>query len=195
MYLGKSVFALFLQQGMTYSPCQSRILSISPVPGWKLVGINTSNLEYDFKDNASTNNSTLRSTISKSSGYNSDENLQGSRRSVSSTSKAGREEIMAFDSSTDDDNGEDSYAASPSPPSFDGRLSPEGSSLGTAGSLDGDISSDGGDDSDFNENASSEEERKPRRRQDKKTIERRCEDIDESDANQQPTVWMGAEDG
>ena len=110
------------------------------------------------------------------------------------TSKAGREEIIAFDSSTDDDDmGDDSYAASPSPPSFDGRLSPEGSSLGTAGSLDGDLSSDGQDDSDYHENQSTDDEGKSRRRSEKKDIDTHCDDIDE--ANQQPTVWMGAEDG
>lgn len=89
--------------------------------------------------------------------------------------------------------GDDSFAVSPSPPSFDGRLSPEGSSLGTAGSLDGDLSSDGRDDSDYHENQSTDDEGKPRRRSVKKELEEHCEDVD--DANQQPTVWMGAEDG
>ena len=189
MFVIRSWIFFFLQQGTTYSPCQARILSISPVPGWKLAGINTTNVEYDFKDPVESNNSTLRS---KSSGYHSDENISNNRRSV--TTKAGREDIMAFDSSTDDeDMGDDSFTVSPSPPSFDGRLSPEGSSLGTAGSLDGDLSSDGRDDSDYHENPSSDDEGKPRHRSEKKGIEGHCGDVDE--ANQQPTVWMGAEDG
>ena len=186
-------FLIFsLQQGTTYSPCQARILSISPVPGWKLAGINTTNVEYEFKDPVESNNSTLRS---KSSGYHSDENMHSNRRSVSSTTKAaGPEEIIAFDSSTEDeDMGDDSFAVSPSPPSFDGRLSPEGSSLGTAGSLDGDLSSDGRDDSDYHENQSTDDEGKSRRRSEKKELEEHCEDVD--DASHQPTVWMGAEDG
>ena len=159
---------------------------MSPVPGWKLAGINTTNVEYDFKDPVESNNSTLRS---KSSGYRSDENLSNSRRGV--TTKSGREEIIAFDSSTDDDDiNDDSFTVSPSPPSFDGRLSPEGSSLGTAGSLDGDLSSDGRDDSDYHENQSTDDEGKSRRTLEKKEL---GGDVDE--ANQQPTVWMGAEDG
>ena len=178
---------------MTNSPCQSRIHCISPVPGLKLVGINTSNLEYNFKGNGGSTNSTLRSNVSKSSAYNSDDNLRGS---VSATPKAAREEIIAFDSSTDEeDMGEDSYTASPSPPSFDGRLSPEGSSLGTSGSLDGDLSSDERDESYLNENASSDDEGKERRRHDKKHLGERCPEVDEKESNEQTGVWMGAEDG
>lgn len=191
-------FLLFssLQQVMTLSICSSRILSISPVPGSKLAGINTSNLEFDFKDTGGSINSTLRSNVSKSSGYNSDDNLRGNRRSVSSVSKVAREEIIAFDSSTDEeDMGEDSFAVSPSPPSFDGRLSPEGSSLGTAGSLDGDLSSEGREESDYNENESTDDEGKGRRRHDKKHIDESCPEVDEGESNQQPTVWMGTEDG
>lgn len=179
----------FVQQGTTYSPCQARILSISPVPGWKLAGINTTNVEYDFKDAVESNNSTLRS---KSSGYHSDENIPHNRRSVSL--KAGREEIIAFDSSTDDEDIHgDSFTNSPSPPSFDGRLSPEGSSLGTAGSLDGDLSSDGRDDSDYHDNPSSDDDAKSRRRSGKKGLQDQCVNIENTD--QQPTVWMGTEDG
>ena len=155
---------------MTNSPCQSRIHCISPVPGLKLVGINTSNLEYNFKGNGGSTNSTLRSNVSKSSAYNSDDNLRGS---VSATPKAAREEIIAFD----------------------GRLSPEGSSLGTAGSLDGDLSSDERDESYLNENASSDDEGKERRRHDKKHLGERCPEVDEKESNEQTGVWMGAEDG
>lgn len=181
-----------LQQGSTYSPCQARILSIAPVPGWKLAGINTTNVDYEFKDRVEGNDSTLRS---KSSGYHSDENISNNQRVVpSSNSKASREEIIAFDSSTDDeDMGDDSYTASPSPPSFDGRLSPEGSSLGTAGSLDGDLSSDGRDDSDYHEPPSSDDESKTIRNKHKNNMQE--ENVEGGNANQQPTLWMGAEDG
>lgn len=201
----------------------SRILCVSPVPGSKLIGLNSSQTEINNNKQvmgtlsvASNNSYSLSNKSVPGSGYISDEDMTSAQT------------IMAFDSSSEDEEGlgADSFVNECSP-MFDGRLSPEGSSLGTAGSLDGDAvsSQDEGDEndeedenlSDFQENDSSDEEEKSMgkggrkqhmkrklstslgsalsRSSDGFTLKGSLTDLLGFDSNEGSTLWLGTEDG
>ena len=141
--------------------------------------------------------------ISSSGLYTSDEDVNGAQT------------IMAFDSSSEDEEGlgQDSFIGGKyrdnSSPMFDGRLSPEGSSLGTTGSADGDMYSSQDENNnafDYDENYTSDDEMKekmPRKHGKRRSGSRTAsEDIKDSlsdivtfDTDETSSVWLGSEDG
>lgn len=186
----------------------SRVLCISPVPGTKFSGLEALQSENETKSDTqsislSEKGGKVNTTpkISRS-GYASDED------------DTGPQNIMAFDSSSEDEEGlgQESFLGGKftdgsSPFDVDGRLSPEGSSLGTTGSADGLDSSQDENVFEFEENDSSCDEMKtkgsrkhskrrmgssPRASQDLKDS---LSDIVNFDTDEPCTVWMGTEDG
>ena len=189
--------------------CMSRVLCISPVPGTKFSGLEALQSENETKsdtqsismgsEKSSKTNTTPK--ISRS-GYASDEDVTGPQS------------IMAFDSSSEDEEvlGQDSFLGGKftdisSPFDVDGRLSPEGSSLGTTGSADGLDSSQEENVFEFEENDSSCDEMKSKgsRKHSKRrmgTSPRASQDLKDSlsdivnfDTDEPCTVWLGTEDG
>ena len=186
----------------------SRILCISPVPGTKFSGLEALHSENDNKSDTQSislgsekggkTNTTPK--ISRS-GYASDEDVTGPQS------------IMAFDSSSEDEEGlgQESFLGGKftdgsSPFDVDGRLSPEGSSLGTTGSADGLDSSPDENVFEFEENDSSCDEMKAKgsRKHSKRRMgsSRTSEDLKDSlsdivnfDTDEACTVWLGTEDG
>ena len=182
----------------------SRILCISPVPGTKFSGLEALQSENETKSDTqsislgSEKSSKVNSTpkISRS-GYASDEDVTGPQN------------IMAFDSSSEDEEGlgQESFLGGKftdlsSPFDVDGRLSPEGSS--SADDLD---SSQDENVFEFEENDSSCDEMKakgsrkhskrrmgssPRASQDLKDS---LSDIVNFETDEPCTVWLGTEDG
>jgi len=182
----------------------SRILCISPVPGTKFSGLEALQSENETKsDTQSLSLGSEKSTKASStpkisrSGYASDEDVTGPQN------------IMAFDSSSEDEEGlgQESFLGGKftdlsSPFDVDGRLSPEGSS--SADDLD---SSQDENVFEFEENDSSCDEMKakgsrkhskrrmgssPRASQDLKDS---LSDIVNFETDEPCTVWLGTEDG
>ena len=204
------VFAVyFFQPFGSITVCMSRILCISPVPGTKFSGLEALQSENETKSDTQSismgsEKSGKANTTPKisRSGYASDEDVTGPQS------------IMAFDSSSEDEEGlgQDSFLGGKftdvsSPFDVDGRLSPEGSSLGTTGSADGLDSSQEENVFEFEENDSSCDEMKskgsrkhskrrmgssPRASQDLKDS---LSDIVNFDTDEPCTVWLGTEDG
>ena len=187
----------------------SRVLCISPVPGTKFSGLEALQSESETKSDThsislGSEKSSKANTTPKisRSGYGSDEDVSGPQS------------IMAFDSSSEDEEGlgQESFLGGKftdvsSPFDVDGRLSPEGSSLGTTGSADGLDSSQDENVFEFEENDSSCDEMKakgsrkhskrrmgssPRASQDLKDS---LSDIVNFDTDEPCTVWLGTEDG
>lgn len=186
----------------------SRILCISPVPGTKFSGLEALHSESETKsdtqsismgsEKGSKTNTTPK--ISRS-GYASDEDVTGPQS------------IMAFDSSSEDEEGlgQESFLGGKftdgsSPFDVDGRLSPEGSSLGTTGSADGMDSSQDENVFEFEDNDSSCDEMKAKgsRKHSKRRMgsSRASEDLKDSlsdivnfETDEACTVWLGTEDG
>lgn len=188
--------------------CMSRILCISPVPGTKFSGLEA--LQSESETKADTHSISMGSEKSSKanttpkiarSGYASDEDVTGPQS------------IMAFDSSSEDEEGlgQESFLGgkfndASSPFDVDGRLSPEGSSLGTTGSADGLDSSQDENVFEFEENYSSGDEIKEKgsRKHSKRRMgsSRNSEDLKDSlsdivnfDTDEPCTVWLGTEDG
>lgn len=185
----------------------SRILCISPVPGTKFSGLEALQSESENKsDTHSISLGSEKGSITNTpkisrSGYTSDEDVTGPQS------------IMAFDSSSEDEEGlgQESFLGGKftdvsSPFDVDGRLSPEGSSLGTTGSADGLDSSPDENVFEFEENDSSCDEMKTKgsRKHSKRRMgsSRASEDLKDSlsdivnfDTDEACTVWLGTEDG
>ena len=184
----------------------SRILCISPVPGTKFIGLEVIQSESETKSD--TQSISLGSEKSRKtntnpkishSGYASDEDVTGPQN------------IMAFDSSSEDEEGlgQESFLGGKfagdgtSPFDVDGRLSPEGSSLGTTGSADGLDSSADENVFDFEENDSSCDEMKgkgsrkhsKRRMGSSRTHSKDSLDLVNFETDETCTVWLGTEDG
>lgn len=197
-----------LQPFGSITVCMSRILCISPVPGTKFSGLEALQSESDTKSDThsismGSEKSSKANTTPKISraGYASDEDVTGPQS------------IMAFDSSSEDEEGlgQESFLGgkfndASSPFDVDGRLSPEGSSLGTTGSADGLDSSQDENVFEFEENYSSGDEIKEKgsRKQSKRRMgsSRTSEDLKDSlsdivnfDTDEPCTVWLGTEDG
>lgn len=197
-----------LQPFSSITVCMSRILCISPVPGTKFSGLEALHSESETKsdtqsislgsEKGSKTNTTPK--ISRS-GYASDEDVTGPQS------------IMAFDSSSEDEEGlgQESFLGGKftdgsSPFDVDGRLSPEGSSLGTTGSADGMDSSQDENVFEFEDNDSSCDEMKTKgsRKHSKRRMgsSRASEDLKDSlsdivnfETDEACTVWLGTEDG
>ncbi|EDO44521.1 predicted protein, partial [Nematostella vectensis] len=168
------------------SVCSSRILCISPVPGARLIGLETIHPDADSKSDTR--------SLGESSSYK-----------VPSTKSTDYE-----DEDDDEDGlGNDSFMEGKfgsGSPMFDGRLSPEGSSLGT---IDGEMESSDDDESVSDENASSDDDDKRKhgrkhigksRNLDSGTVpvpgaEDKLSDIVPFEAEEGSTVWLGTEDG
>lgn len=184
----------------------SRILCIAPVPGTKFIGLETLQSESETKsDTQSISVTSEKSAKSRAtskishSGFASDEDVTGPQN------------IMAFDSSSEDEEGlgPDSFLggkfADGNSPLFDvdGRLSPEGSSLGTNGSADGLDSSADENVFDYEENDSSCDEMKVKgsRKHSKRRIgtsrsqSKDSLDNENFETDEACSVWLGTEDG
>lgn len=185
----------------------SRILCISPVPGTKFSGLEA--LQSESETKSDTHSISLGSEKSSKtntnpkisrSGYASDEDVTGPQS------------IMAFDSSSEDEEGlgQESFLGGKfndgsSPFDVDGRLSPEGSSLGTTGSADGMDSSQDENVFEFEDNDSSCDEMKAkgsrkhsgkrRSRTSREDLKDSLSDIVNFDTDEACTVWLGTEDG
>jgi hypothetical protein len=192
---------LTMQPIASLSVCSSRILCISPVPGTKLVGLENAHADDSKSDSRSiSNNSDNAYKVSGqklSPGYSSDDERNA-------------QTIMAFDSSSDDEDGmnNDGFIGTKfgrNSPIYDGRLSPEGSSLGT---IDGEMDSshdesDDIDDSEDEENKAKASQRHSKRRDSARTTgsvtsaedKLSLSDIVPYDTEEGSTVWLGTEDG
>ena len=184
--------------------CMSRILCISPVPGTKFIGLEALQSESDTKSDTQSislgsekgSKTNTNPKISRS-GYTSDEDVTGPQN------------IMAFDSSSEDEEGlgQDNFLGGKfdgsSPFDVDGRLSPEGSSLGTTGSADGLDSSPDENVFEYEENDSSCDEMKgkgSRKHSKRRMGSSRAQSKDSLDlvnfeTDEACTVWLGTEDG
>lgn len=182
----------------------SRILCISPVPGTKFVGLEALQSESETKSETQSisqgsekSSKTHTSAKISRSGYTSDEDVTGAQS------------IMAFDSSSEDEEGlgQESFLGGKfdesSPFHVDGRLSPEGSSLGTTGSVDGLDSSGEENVFEYEENDSSCDEMKgkgSRKHSKRRICSSRAQSKDSLDlvnfeTDEACAVWLGTEDG
>ena len=193
---------LYVQTTKTLDVCKARILCISPVPGSTLI-----ELDEGDTDDARSDGVSLFSETSmrerKVSAYSRDDSVH---------------DIMPFDSSSEDEDGHlgNSYVSNKfndtCSSGFNGRLSPEGSSLGTTGSVDGDESDSGRENniSDSDDHGSSEDERKAKgsRKRGAKPEAVSMDSLRTEDgqsladynlygnpAEEDSTVWLGAKDG
>lgn len=186
--------------------CMSRILCISPVPGTKFIGMEALQSESETKSD------TQSISLSSEKSGKTNTNRQVSHSGFASDEDvAGPQNIMAFDSSSEDEEGlgADSFLGGKftdgNSPLFDvdGRLSPEGSSLGTTGSADGLDSSADENVFDFEENDSSCDEMKgkgSRKHSKRRIATSRSQSKDSLDpenfeTDEPCTVWLGTEDG
>lgn len=182
------------------SVCSSRILCISPVPGTKLVGLENAHHDDSKSD-------------SRSIGNNGDSGFKVSGQKLStgysSDDERNAQTIMAFDSSSDDEEGmnNDGFLGSKfgrNSPIYDGRLSPEGSSLGTIdGEMDSSHEESDIDESEDDETKAKASQRHSRRRDSARTTgsvtsaedKLSLSDIVPYDTEEGSTVWLGTEDG
>lgn len=197
---------LCLQPAKTLDVCKARILCISPVPGSTLIELDGAETDIDAKSDGVSliSETSLHSRKQSVGGYSRDESVH---------------DIIAFDSSSEDEEGHGSngYVSNKfndtCSSGFNGRLSPEGSSLGTTGSVDGEETDSGQENniSDSDERDSSEDERKgkgtrkhdPKRETNVSMDSLRTEDGQsladyipyDNPADEDSTVWLGAEDG
>ncbi|XP_065667307.1 MATH and LRR domain-containing protein PFE0570w isoform X2 [Hydra vulgaris] len=161
------------QSKASLSVCSVRILCLAAVPGGRLLNKyrNSSNqsksnaIDFNPKKIRSRNGSIKKSLPSESD----DDDLHNNAAN-----------IMAFDSS-DDEEMESPYMGSLS---FDGRMSPDGSSLGTVESQEGDPDSS----DDYNNTISDEEDST------RKDLRREYSNLS-SEVNDQINMWLGTEDG
>ncbi|XP_048589750.1 uncharacterized protein LOC5516516 isoform X2 [Nematostella vectensis] len=190
-----------IQPIASLSVCSSRILCISPVPGARLIGLETIHPDADSKSDTRSlgESSSYKVPSTKSTDYEDEDDVRSAQT------------IIAFDSSSEDEDGlgNDSFMEGKfgsGSPMFDGRLSPEGSSLGT---IDGEMESSDDDESVSDENASSDDDDKRKhgrkhigksRNLDSGTVpvpgaEDKLSDIVPFEAEEGSTVWLGTEDG
>ena len=178
-------------------------MCISPVPGSTLIGLECVETEIDTKSER-VSISSVMGQKHPSSVYPNVENAQ---------------DIIAFDSSSEDEEGHGSSSfmsnkfSDANTSVCNGRLSPEGSSLGTTGSVDGDETDSSQDEnvseSDENDTSEDEDKRKRTRKHHSKHKSRLSLDSSRTDdgrsltdfiayetpADEGSTVWLGSEDG
>jgi len=171
------------------SVCKSRIVCIAAVPGARVTNDRTNN---------NNNNDIMRNNISRSPPRriksSKSSNSLKHKKSIHSDEDddlghRGAEQIMAFDSS--DDDGDNDYGnVYLGPSSFGGRMSPDGSSLGTVESIEG-VEHDS---SDFN---SSDEDQLDSSHPIHSYNNHDKEDLEDyvvGNLDEQQTMWLGTED-
>jgi len=190
--------------------CSSRIQCIAPVPGSKLISTNKPR-SSDSRKVLSANETKSHKKSSKSSKMSSPSSLK-SKKSFPSESDdddqaPGPEDIISFDTTDEEDNGMDSHFIG-GPTTFGGRMSPDGSSLGTVESVEGIDCSSSDDQSYRSGNESSDGEEQPinRRigvqmdnslRKGSQGLNQKAglEDFLTAELDENPTMWLGTQDG
>eukprot|EP00794_Sanderia_malayensis_P007578 gene7578-8417_t len=191
--------------------CSARIQCISPVPGSKLISTNRPKT-IDSRKMAGIHEGATRSKKSKSK--NPAHLLMKSKKSLPSESDEDeatdrRQEIIAFDS-PDEEDGDMGSTFIGGSVVFGGRMSPDGSSLGTVESveaLEGSSSDNqsypSGNDTSDDEGAQPGDGRRislpmgtaVRRGNHGYTLKGSLDDLLSEDNEEQPTMWLGTEDG